>query len=68
MITATAKQFIFTFGSKEYNLSSRTHLMGILNVTPDSFSDGGRFLNREAAIEHALKMVEDGADIIDVGG
>lgn len=42
--------------------------MGILNVTPDSFSDGGLFLSRENAIEHALRMEEEGADIIDVGG
>jgi len=43
-------------------------IMGILNVTPDSFSDGGRFLNAAAAIEHGLAMAADGADIIDVGG
>jgi len=43
-------------------------IMGILNVTPDSFFDGGRFLDIEKAVEHALRMVEDGADIIDVGG
>jgi len=42
--------------------------MGILNVTPDSFSDGGRFFSRDAAIEHATRMRDDGADIIDVGG
>jgi len=42
--------------------------MGILNVTPDSFSDGGRYLKIDSALEHAKKMVEDGADIIDVGG
>lgn len=42
--------------------------MGVLNVTPDSFSDGGRYLERAAAIERALEMVEEGADIIDVGG
>lgn len=42
--------------------------MGILNVTPDSFSDGGQFVAPESALPHALKMVEDGADIIDVGG
>ena len=42
--------------------------MGILNVTPDSFSDGGRFDDADAAFAHALKMVEDGADIIDIGG
>ncbi|UCF17974.1 MAG: dihydropteroate synthase, partial [Phycisphaerales bacterium] len=42
--------------------------MGILNVTPDSFSDGGKFLDTRKAAAHALKMVEDGAAIIDVGG
>ena len=42
--------------------------MGILNATPDSFSDGGRFLDAEAALDHARRMVEEGADIIDVGG
>ncbi len=42
--------------------------MGILNVTPDSFSDGGRFFDRGKAVEHALAMVRDGADVIDVGG
>lgn len=43
-------------------------LMGIVNVTPDSFSDGGRFLHPQAAIDHALRLVEEGADILDVGG
>ena len=43
-------------------------VMGVLNVTPDSFSDGGEFYSKDRAIEHALKMVEFGADIIDVGG
>jgi dihydropteroate synthase len=42
--------------------------MGVLNVTPDSFSDGGRFLDHEAAVSHGLEMARDGADIIDVGG
>ena len=42
--------------------------MGVLNVTPDSFSDGGRFASREAAVEHALHMVADGAALIDIGG
>ncbi len=53
--------------SRTLDLSSRTHIMGILNVTPDSFSDGGKFLDKDQAIAHALKMVADGADIIDVG-
>jgi dihydropteroate synthase len=42
--------------------------MGILNVTPDSFSEGGRFFNRDDAVKHAVQMVADGADIVDVGG
>ena len=50
------------------NLGSRTHVMGILNVTPDSFSDGGRYLEVGKAVEHALEMAREGADIIDVGG
>ena len=43
-------------------------LMGILNVTPDSFSDGGHYFNKNSAVKHALKMVDEGADIIDIGG
>jgi dihydropteroate synthase len=42
--------------------------MGIVNVTPDSFSDGGNFLNTDAAVAHALRLVQDGADILDIGG
>lgn len=49
-------------------LDERAHIMGILNVTPDSFSDGQKFFNRDAAIARAVKMADDGADIIDVGG
>ena len=43
-------------------------IMGILNVTPDSFSDGGRFLDRGLAVERGMQMIEEGADIIDIGG
>ena len=57
----------FDCGRRVLDLS-RTTIMGILNVTPDSFSDGGIFLARDAAVAHALAMVEEGADIIDVGG
>jgi dihydropteroate synthase len=46
----------------------RTLVMGILNVTPDSFSDGGRYLDHDAAVAHGLAMVRDGADVVDVGG
>jgi dihydropteroate synthase len=49
-------------------LGERTLIMGILNVTPDSFSDGGAFLHPERAVEHALSMLDEGADIIDIGG
>ena len=47
---------------------NRTLIFGVLNVTPDSFSDGGQFLNPESAIAHAKKLVADGADVIDIGG
>lgn len=55
-------------GNKEYKLGERTYIMGILNITPDSFSDGGKFNEMEAAVSQAKKLVEAGADIIDVGG
>src|SRR3989338_3483560 len=51
-----------------FDFSDKTYVMGVLNVTPDSFSDGGKFFDREKAIDHGLRMVKDGADIIDVGG
>lgn len=54
--------------SQKLELGRRTLIMGILNVTPDSFSDGGLFAEVEAAVEHARNMVAQGADIIDVGG
>ncbi|MCH8288378.1 MAG: dihydropteroate synthase [Candidatus Marinimicrobia bacterium] len=50
----------------EFN--GRTHLMGILNVTPDSFSDGGMFFDKKTAVEHGIRLAGEGADIIDVGG
>ena len=56
-----ARQFSFTFPRP-------TLVMGIVNVTPDSFSDGGQFLNPDLAVAHALKLVEQGADILDIGG
>lgn len=65
MQTSTAP---FTFGSACYDLTERTHVMGILNVTPDSFSDGGLYADVEQATRRGLEMVEEGADFIDVGG
>lgn len=59
---------VFKCGDRAFRLGERTYIMGILNVTPDSFSDGGQFLDPGAAIEHAKAMVGDGADIIDIGG
>lgn len=59
---------IFKLGRREYNLAERTFIMGILNVTPDSFSDGGKYFDCEKAVNHALRMIRDGADIIDIGG
>lgn len=55
-------------GGRELHLGPRTLIMGVLNVTPDSFSDGGRFASTEAAVEAALAMVDEGADLIDIGG
>ena len=56
------------FGKKDLPVGERILIMGVLNVTPDSFSDGGQFLSQTKAIEHAFRMVAEGADIIDVGG
>lgn len=55
-------------GSREFDTEHQTYIMGILNVTPDSFSDGGKYSRIDAALAHAEKMIRDGADIIDVGG
>ena len=55
-------------GNKDFEIGKRTYIMGILNVTPDSFSDGGRFNDIHSAINHAKRMVAEGADIIDIGG
>jgi dihydropteroate synthase len=52
----------------ELRLSRRVHVMGILNVTPDSFSDGGKWRETEAAFRHGLEMIDEGADVIDIGG
>lgn len=58
----------FTIGNKTFDLTKKTLLMGILNVTPDSFSDGGKHYTIDDAIEHAVSMEKQGADIIDIGG
>ena len=55
-------------GKQEFDFTKRSYIMGILNVTPDSFSDGGRFNNLEAAIQRGLELEAEGADILDIGG
>ena len=55
-------------GNRTFDVKNRTYIMGILNVTPDSFSDGGIHNQLEDALFHAKKMVDEGCDIIDVGG
>src|SRR3982751_2637720 len=62
-----ATQTQWQCGSRALDLSAPV-VMGVLNVTPDSFSDGGRFSEHESAVEHARRMIADGAAIIDIGG
>ncbi|WP_454256113.1 dihydropteroate synthase [Pseudomonas sp. Marseille-Q8238] len=66
-MTSVPYPTLLPFGSRVLDLS-RPHVMGILNVTPDSFSDGGRFAARDAALRHAADMVAAGATLVDVGG
>ena len=59
----------FEFSCGNYQLTlNRPYVMGIVNITPDSFSDGGKFSSTDAAVEHALKLIDEGADILDIGG
>jgi dihydropteroate synthase len=62
------KEHIWKTTQREIRLGHKTLIMGILNVTPDSFSDGGLYCSQQKATEHGLKMIADGADIIDIGG
>lgn len=68
MAFATRSQFVWTLRTRSLTLGEHTLLMGILNVTPDSFSDGGLFLAHDAAVEHGLTLLEEGADLLDIGG
>ncbi|HSI43887.1 MAG TPA: dihydropteroate synthase [Methylotenera sp.] len=61
------EQHQFLCGHYQLNLN-RPHIMGIVNVTPDSFSDGGKFASTELAIQHGLQLLAEGADILDIGG
>ena len=60
--------FQWNLGARSLELGKRTLIMGVVNVTPDSFSDGGQFLDRDRAIAHAERLLDEGADIIDIGG
>ena len=62
------KEFIFQTNGRTYHLGRRTWLMGIVNVTPDSFYDGGLYMDPDKAVAHGLAMAAEGADILDVGG
>lgn len=57
----------FVIKDKEFDFLNKSYTMGILNITPDSFSDGGEFIEEEFSIKRALKMIEEGADILDIG-
>jgi len=62
------RDHVLKWGGRRLELGKRTHVMGVLNVTPDSFSDGGRFLDTRKAVHRAIQMVAEGADIVDIGG
>ncbi len=67
-MAAPADKMIFRARQFEFIFPRPVLVMGIVNITPDSFSDGGKFLDSAAAIAHALKLVGQGADILDIGG
>ena len=60
--------FTWNLSSRSLELGKRTLVMAVVNVTPDSFSDGGQFLETDAAVDHALKLLDEGADLVDIGG
>jgi dihydropteroate synthase len=60
--------FQWNLGLRSLELGKRTLIMGVVNVTPDSFSDGGQFLDRDHAVAHATRLLDEGADILDIGG
>ena len=59
---------LWKIGDRIFDLSRQGLIMGVLNVTPDSFSDGGNFFETESAVEHGLRMAAEGAHIVDIGG
>ena len=67
MIVSARQVTQWRLRSRALELGRRTLVMGIVNITPDSFSDGGRFLAPEAAVEHGLRLLDEGAEILDLG-
>jgi len=68
MTVAPRKEYTLRLRSVPWVMGRKTLVMGILNITSDSFSDGGRFLDFDRAVEQARRLVDEGADILDVGG
>jgi dihydropteroate synthase len=68
MTAGQFSQMLFRARQFEFSFPRPTLVMGIVNVTPDSFSDGGKFLDERSAVKHALKLVDEGAEILDIGG
>jgi dihydropteroate synthase len=64
----TARPYTWHFADRVIHFDERPLVMGIINVTPDSFSDGGRYASTESAVEHGCRLAEEGADILDIGG
>ena len=62
------EKYTISWRSHTLKLGERTCIMGVVNVTPDSFSDGGKFFSHDAAVDQGEKLAQEGADIIDVGG
>jgi dihydropteroate synthase len=67
-MTSQTQSFPFTYSTGSYDWGSRTHIMGVLNVTPDSFSDGGKFFEIEKAVARGRELAAQGADVLDIGG
>ena len=68
LVNISRNEYILKTSRRKLTLGNKTLIMGILNVTPDSFSDGGLFYSQQKAVEHGLQMAAEGADIIDIGG
>ena len=68
MPVAPRPHFRWVLHTRSLPLGERTLLVGVVNITPDSFSDGGKFLSAASAIDHALQLLDEGADILDLGG